>query len=371
MGVIEFLKSDPFTLGVELEFQILDPNSLDLVPRAGQLFDQVPSPEREKIAYEFLQSIFEVQTGICSSVAEVQKDLRQTARVAEDAAYACGCLLYAAGLHPFARPNAQIVTDNERYLRIMDELQFVGRQFISQGLHVHVGMADRESAVRVCDCIQGYLPLLLALSTSSPYFKGEDTGFQSYRTKLFEALPLAGIADFLGSWKTYEDKVLMLQQAGIIKEFRDLWWDVRPSPYFGTVEIRICDMPSNFNDILSLTAIIQALAVYIIEYQLSPVPVDYQILRYNKWQAARYGLEGRFSDPLGLLEHKQQSVREAVERLLDVLQPTMEMVGSAQWTDGIKNILRKGSSTDRQRQLVAEYKTFKNMIFKLHKEFWT
>lgn len=370
METIDFQKSDPFTLGVELEFQILDPNSLDLVPRAGNLFDQVPSPERQKIAYEFLQSIFEVQTGICSSIDEVQEDLRQTARVAEEAAYACGCFLYAAGIHPFARPEAQIVTDNERYLRIMDELQLVGRQFISQGLHVHIGMADRESAVHVCDVIQGYLPLLLGLSASSPYFRGEDTGFQSYRTKLFEALPLAGIADFLGSWKAYEGKILMLQEAGIIKEVRDLWWDVRPSPYFGTVEIRICDMPSNFNDILSLTAVIQALAVYIVEQHLPQVPVDYQLLRYNKWQAARYGMKGRFSDPLGLLDYKQQSVSEAVETLLAVLQPTMKMIGSDKWSEGIKNILLNGSSTDRQRQLVKEFKTYKNMILKLHKEFW-
>jgi len=370
MGAIDFVQSEPFTLGVELEFQILDPNSLDLVPRAGHLFDQVPSPERDKIAYEFLQSIFEVQTGICSSVAEVEEDLRQTARVVEEAAYACGCFLFASGIHPFARPEAQLVTDNERYLRIMDELQFVGRQFISQGLHVHVGMADKQSAIHVCDAIQGYLPLLLGLSASSPYFKGEDTGFQSYRTKLFEALPLAGIADFLGSWQAYEQKILMLQQSGIIKEFRDLWWDVRPSPYLGTVEVRICDMPSSFNDILALTAIIQALAVHIVEKQRPQEPIDYQLLRYNKWQAARHGLEGRFFDPSDLLGHEQQSVRGAVERLLNVLEPTMDMIGSAEWCEGIRNILQKGSGTDRQRHFVAEYETFKNMILKLHKEFW-
>jgi carboxylate-amine ligase len=371
MKQVEFLKSDPFTLGVELEFQILDPNTLDLIPKAEHLFAQIPSPEKDKIAYEFLQSIFEVQTGICDSVDEVDKDLRYTMKVAEDAASACGCLLFASGLHPFARPESQAVTDNERYVRIMEELQYVGRRFIPQGLHVHVGMPDRETAIQVCDVIQAYLPLLLGLSTSSPYFKGHDTGFYSYRTKLFEVLPLAGMADFLGSWEGYTSQIKMLIQAGIIQEIRDLWWEVRPSPYFGTVEVRICDMPSHFSDILALTAIIQALTIYIVEEQMPQHRINPQVLRYNRWQAARHGLAGRFVDPFGRLAQKQIPVSEAVTRLVDFLEPVMQEAGTEKWCEHIQHIQKKGTSTDRQHHLVAEFVTFENMILQLYKEFWT
>lgn len=371
MDRVEFKRSDPFTLGVELEFQILDPNTLDLVPRAAHLYEQIPVPENGKIAMEFLQSIFEIQTAVCNSVTEVEQDLGHTVRVAEEAAYACGCFLFASGIHPFAQPERQLVTESDRYRRIMEELQYVGRQFISQGLHIHIGMPDGDTAVRICDVIQGYLPLFAALSTSSPYFKGEDTGFQSYRTKLFEALPLAGIADHLGSWHAYEGKILMLHRAGVINEVRDLWWEVRPSPYFGTLEIRVCDMPSSFSDILALTAFIQAMVVFLYRQKDHRERIDPQLLRYNKWQAARHGLDGGFMDPLGLLTGEKMSVRMAVDRLLAVLAPVMEEMDSAKWCSRIQYILDRGTSADRQRELVARYETYKNMILKLHKEFWT
>ncbi|MDW7773695.1 MAG: YbdK family carboxylate-amine ligase [Desulfobulbaceae bacterium] len=370
MEQVEFTPSAPFTLGVELEFQILDPNSLELVPRAGNLFAQMPEPEKKKIAMEFLQSIFEIQTGICHSIDEVEQDLAHMIRVAEDAAYTGGCFLFASGIHPFSRPERQLVTENERYRNIMAELQYVGRQFISQGLHVHIGMPDGDTTVRICDIIQGYLPLLVALSTSSPYFKGEDTGLASYRTKLFEALPLAGIADYLGCWRIYEEKILKLHRAGIIKEVRDLWWEVRPSPYFGTLEVRVCDMPSSFQDILALTALTQAMAAFLHQHAFAPGRIDPQLLRYNKWQAARHGLNGFFVDPGPLFSGERLAARTAVDRLLLSLEPVMQELGSAKWCGRIQNILDHGTSSDRQRKLVAEYGTYRNMILKLHKEFW-
>lgn len=370
MDRIEFLRSDPFTLGVELEFQILDPNTLDLVPRAAHLYELLPAPERERIAMEFLQSIFEIQTGVCATIAEVEEDLAHTVRVAEEAAYACGCFLFASGIHPFARPEKQLVTEDDRYRRIMEELQYVGRQFISQGLHVHVGMPDGDTSVRICDVIQGYLPLLVALSASSPYFKGEDTGFQSYRTKLFEALPLAGIADHLGSWHAYEEKILMLHRAGVINEVRDLWWEIRPSPYFGTLEIRVCDMPSSFQDIIALTSLIQALALHVYRDAERRERIDPQLLCYNKWQAARHGLEGVFMDPFGILGNDRMRLRTAVKRLLAILTPLMRELDSDTWCGRIELIMEKGTSADRQRELVGRYDTYRNMILKLHKEFW-
>ena len=223
MKQISFEQSAPYSLGVELEFQILDAQTLNMTPKAAEMLALFPQPENDHVTGEFLQSLFEVQTGICASVNEVEQDLRHIVEVAENVARQCGCVLFASGIHPFALPEEQKVTENKRYLRIMNELQYVGRQFISQGLHVHVGMNDRETAVKVCDVIQAYLPLLLALSTSSPYFTGDDTGFHSYRTKLFEVLPLAGIAEYLGDWESYENMVNMLLEAGVIKDACDLW----------------------------------------------------------------------------------------------------------------------------------------------------
>ncbi|MCL7488751.1 MAG: YbdK family carboxylate-amine ligase [Desulfobulbaceae bacterium] len=371
MKQIFFEQSSPYSLGVELEFQILDVDTMDLVSRAEEMLALFPKPEQDQVAREFMQSIFEVQTGICATVEEVELDLRHMVEVAEDIARRCGCLLFASGIHPFARPAEQKVTDNERYLRIMHELQHVGRQFISQGLHVHIGMSDRETAVKVCDAIQAYLPLLLALSTSSPYFTGVDTGFHSYRTKLFEVFPLAGIAEYLGDWGSYEQMVSTLLEAGIIQDTCDLWWDVRPSPHFGTIEIRACDMPSFFPDIMALTALIQALAVHIVEQDFPRQRINPQILRHNKWQASRHGLKGRFNDPFFRFSDTPKSLGESVLLMLESLEPVMLRLGSARWAERIRHIVDHGTSTDRQRQLVREVGVLKDMVARLQGEFWS
>jgi carboxylate-amine ligase len=371
MKQIFFEQSAPFTLGVELEFQILDGVSLDMTARADEMLALFPKPEQDHVAGEFLQSNFEVQTGICATVDEVEQQLRHMVEVADDIARRCGCTLFASGIHPYALPEEQKVTENERYLRIMNELQHVGRQFISQGLHVHVGMSNRETAVKVCDVIQAYLPLLLALSTSSPYFIGEDTGFHSYRTKLFEALPLAGIAEYLGDWESYEQMVSMLLAAGVIKDTCDLWWDVRPSPHFGTIEIRVCDMPSFFPDIMALSALIQALAAYIAEEEFPRQRINSQLLKHNKWQASRHGLKGRFNDPFSHFSNKQQTIEGSVLLMLETLEPVMQRLGSAGRADRIRVVLGRGTSTDRQRELVRDLGSQKDMIAQLRSEFWS
>jgi len=371
MNEIVFQQSPPFTLGVEVEFQILNRDSLDLVSQASQLIKEIDVPFSGKIAREFIQSIIEIQTSVCHSIRDVASDLGATIKSVEKAADSLNCLLFASSLHPFARPSEQKLTEDERYERIMEELQYVGRQFISQGLHVHVGMEEKETAIVVCDVIQVYLPILLSLSTSSPYFCGEDTGLQSYRTKLFEALPLAGISGFLGNWRQYEREVVMLQKNGVIREIHDLWWDVRPSPCFGTIEVRICDLPSNFSDILALTAIVQSLAVIIAAGGIKPVPVSPQMLRFNKWQASRYGLDGSYVDPLGVLGTENQPLRQAARRLLDFLQETMRKMDSESYSNQILRILENGTSADRQRSLAGKSGDYKKMIAQLHTEFWS
>ena len=367
---VVFAGSRAYTLGAELEFQILDSNTLDLVPRAPALLARIPPELSEKVTPEFIRSIVEIQTEICDSVEEVGRDLRQTIGLVQDIASEQGCLLYSASLHPFAEPADQILSLGERYRRIMDELQLVGRQFISQGLHVHVGVADQETAIRVCDVMQVYLPIFLALSCSSPFFRGEDTGLDSYRTKLFEALPLAGIAGYLGSWQAYVDEIAMLQKSGVIRQPKDLWWDIRPSPGYGTVEIRVCDLPARFAEVLGLVALLQALVAAISEECVKSAPVSPQLLCANKWQAARHGLAGRFCDPLGLLRSSEQSMGQAVRELMMRLDPWLTRFGG-QGMEAVEQLVEQGNSATRQRRYLRRYGTLPAMIQAMREVYWS
>jgi len=363
---ITFNRSTPYTLGVEIEFQLLEPATLNLTPAAPALLAAVPADLRLRIKQEFIQSMVEINTDICATVGEVEAGLTELYTILDKLARENNCLLYAASLHPFAKSSAQRTTEDVRYNRILNDLQLVGRRFITQGLHVHVGMPDGETAIRVCDEIRLYLPIFLALSTSSPFYEGQDTGLCSYRAKLFEALPLAGIPDGFGSWTVFQDIIAMLKQSDIIKQVRDIWWDVRPHPDFGTVEIRICDLPSRFVDIMALVALIQATVVTLSRGKFNRPP-NMQVLRSNKWQAARYGLQGRFVDPLA---GRKGSIAEAAEQLLKMTGQAADELGSNAYLAPIGRILQQGTSADRQRRIYRDAKTLQAIVREMRKEFW-
>lgn len=367
---VKFVSSPTYTLGVELEFQTLDKESFNLAPLAPVLLENAPDILRPRITHEWIRSILEIRTGICNSVRDVENDLLQTCSMAEELAADNNCLLYAASLHPFAKSEDQLLTSDPRYERIMEELQIVGRRFISQGFHVHVGMIDGDTAIKVCDRIQPYLPLFLALSASSPFFQGKDTGLMSYRTKLFEALPLAGIYEKIGDWNSFLSDMELLQQAGVIESIKDLWWDARPHPGFGTLEIRACDLPTQFADILGLTALIQCFVATLAEADMDENSCNQQFLRSNKWQAVRYGLEGTFFDPLGFLGGGKMSLREAVVRLVQNVQPMVKRFDSERYMNMLNRILRDGPGADCQRRAYAESKDFQKVVKQLHEKFW-
>jgi len=367
---VHFTESTKYTLGVEIELQILDKTTWDLSPLAPILFENAPSLLSPRLSPEFIQSILEVQTGICFTVEDVENDLMQTVSMAEELAEDNDCRLFSASLHPFALHNKQILTSNSRYERIMDELQIVGRRFISQGFHVHVGVADGDTAVKVCNRIQAYLPLLLALSCSSPFSEGIDTGLMSYRTKLFEALPLAGIYSFIDGWQGLEKEISDLQRAGVIHSLKDLWWDTRPNPEFGTVEIRICDLPIRFNDILAITGVVQALVATIAEGDFDSKPLNYYLIQANKWQAARHGLDGQYVDPNGHLGGTRIPFREAVKRLLVMVDPMTRRLGSYHYVKGVNRILMHGTGSDYLREQYNIVHDFKGVIESIQGGFW-
>jgi carboxylate-amine ligase len=326
----------------------------------------VPVADRARIKPEFIRSMIEVNTEVCSNVEQVRDNLAGLIRQAEDLAAKNNCLLYAASLHPFALHREQELSDHPRYLRIMNDLQLVGRRFITQGLHVHVGMNDRDAAIRVCDRIRLFLPILLALTCSSPFYEGVDTGLHSYRAKLFEALPLAGMPDQLESWNGYLEMVRLLGNTGIITGVRDLWWDVRPHPDFGTIEIRICDLPSTFNEIIAIVALIQGLVAELTESDRHLNP-NMQVLKSNKWQAARYGLEGTFVYPL---LQKRISMREAAVEIFAKAKPAMEKLGTDPYLAELRQILDNGTSADHQRRIFRQEKDFVSIIRKIQPKFW-
>ena len=363
---ITFQTSKPFSLGVEIELQILDRNDLNLVPRAPEILAMVPAELKERIKPEFIRSMIEVNTEVCSNMEQVKENLTYLIQQAEKIAAANNCLLFATSLHPFAKYSDQVLSSDPRYNRIMDDLQLVGRRFITQGLHVHVGMDNHEDAIRVCDNIRLFLPILLALTCSSPYYEGIDTGLHSYRAKLFEALPLAGMPDELGSWDEYIEMVTLLTNTGIITEVRDLWWDVRPHPDFGTVEIRICDLPSSFSEILAIVALIQGLVVNLTESDKHLNP-NMQVLKSNKWQAARYGLEGRFVYPL---IQKKISMREAAGEIFAKAAPDMVKLRTNHYLSVLQRTVNSGTSSNQQRKIFEAQKDFSAIIKELHPKFW-
>ncbi len=359
MEEIIFNKSPASTIGVELEIQILDAETLELTPLGPEILDKVPSSLKERIKPEFIKSMVEINTEICSDVTEVGNDLKASYGCIDDIARELGATLFTVSLHPFSKYRSQKVSDHPRYRRIMDELQLVGRRFITQGLHVHIGMPDEETVIRVNNNMRIYLPILLALTTSSPFYGAEDTGLMSYRAKLFEALPLAGMPDSLDGWEDFNHLITLLRKSGIIETVKDIWWDVRPHPDFGTIEIRICDLPYSMRDILALTALIQALVVTLSEQHLNPDP-NMQVLRSNRWQAARHGLDGVFVDPFF---GKRITMIDAVKNLYKYVRPAAEKLNSTSYLEEVPEILKRSTGAHIQKKLhYNDGKSFSEVI---------
>ena len=364
--MIKFNSSPEPTIGVEIELQLVDIKNLNLNNISKKILAEVNKEFSDNIKCELIESMIEINTNICSNIEEVEIDIKKTLNYINELLINYETEINCTSLHPFGIGNNQIVSDNPRYKRIMQDLQIVGRRFISQGLHVHIGIDNSEKVIQVNNALRIYLPLLLALSTSSPFFEGEDTGLHSYRTKIFESLPLAGMPDHLSDWKHFVNLTEQLQKAAIIKTVKDLWWDVRPHPGFGTVEVRVCDLPINYKEIFALVALIQALVVKI--KKENPYPdIHTQILQSNKWQAARYGLEGVFVDPITI---QKLTMRKAIENLCDLVEPTLISLGSGKYIKIIEIILKKGTGSNKQRKLYSASKNFKHMIQLLKEQFY-
>lgn len=366
MQPIVFQKSAPLTLGVEIEFQLLDSATLDLSPKAPNLLEDVPENLRLNIKPEFIRSMIEISSPVCQNMTELEQELASLCKLVEDMAAKQDCVLFAASLHPFALLKERHLSPGVRYGKIMNDLQLAGRRVVTQALHVHVGMPDPETTIKVCNCLRTYLPIFLALTTSSPFLEGEDTGFYSYRTNIFKALPRSGIPEKLENWTKFLELLQLLNEATILTGIKELWWDVRPHPDFGTIEIRICDLPSRFDEILGVAALIQATVAHIIKDPPHKEPFR-EIMLHNKWHASRYGLQGIY---IGSKPWSHTSFSQAASNLYDLIANSAKVLGGLPYLHVIKRILAEGTSAHKQRELYAKEGDFKTMIDKLRSSFW-
>ncbi|MBC7643707.1 MAG: carboxylate-amine ligase [Thermoleophilia bacterium] len=340
-------ESTPYSLGIEEEFQLVDPDSTELLPRCEQLLDLATDADLVHIKHELMQSVVEIASSVCANTTEAAIELAGLRARVNDLARKVGCEIASSGTHPFARYADQIVTDKPRYHQIIDELRWVAQRELIYGLHVHVGIPSADEAMYVFNGIREYLPALLALSANSPFWQGELTGLQSSRSKIFDSFPRSGIPQSFESWADYESLMLRSINAGAIDDYTYVWWDVRPHPAFGTVEVRICDAQTRVEDSLAIAALVQALAAWLGSQYNSGVPQVHHprlLLNENKWSAARYGLDGAFLD---LSSDTKVATRDAVSELIERVRPMSVDLGSTVEFDHL-NVMLGETGADRQ-----------------------
>ena len=340
-----------YTVGIEEELMILDSSSLDLVNAIDSILGE--DPPSGEIKPEFLESVLEIATSPCPDVASVGAELHALRGIARDRAQARGLQIGAAGTHPFARWEDQQVVSDDRYRGLIRSLGFVARQELVFGMHVHVGMADPEEAVYVANGLRPYIPLLIALSANSPLWRGEPTGLMSSRVPIFRAFPRVGLPPHFEGWADFERRVETLTESGAIDDYTFLWYDVRPHPRLGTVEIRAMDSQTRVEHTIALSALVVSLVKLLTEEFSHPAGLPdppWEVLDENRWLAARHGLEAELVDHVSA---GRVTTRGLTESLLKELAPHAQELGCERELEGIGDLLRRGNGAMRQ-QMVFE-----------------
>jgi glutamate---cysteine ligase / carboxylate-amine ligase len=338
-----------FTIGIEEEYQTVDPETFDLRSHINtEIMAEGKRQLDEQVKLEMHQAVVEVGTGVCRNITEARADLvnlrRSMVRLASDN----GLLLVAGATHPFADWRQQDINPEARYLQVVEDMQLVARSNLIFGLHVHVGVEDREILIQLMNQVRYFLPHLLALSTNSPFWLGMNTGLKSYRCKVFDKFPRTNIPDTFSSWADYDSFVNLLVRTHCIDNAKKIWWDVRPHPFFSTLEVRICDLPMRVDETLAIAALIQATVVKL--YKLHARNQAYReysrsLLMENKWRAARYGIDGKLID-FGLEQEVDE--RALIGEYLAFVDDVLDELGSRAEVAYIQTMLRRGTGADRQ-----------------------
>lgn len=357
---IYFNSNGVLTLGVEVELQLINSENYNLCSKAAAVLNA--TSHLEKIKPEFYLSTIEVNTAKCNSTQEVEQDLSDTLASLQLATKNLGILFSATGSHPFSKYSDWIISPTERYQELIDRNQWLTRRMSVYGLHVHLGMSSGEDCIRFNNFFMYFLPHLLALSSSSPFWQGIDTGLASCRPTTYEALPTAGQPYPVRSWQDFENLYKSLKLCGSIKSLKDLWWDLRPSPGFGTLEIRVCDGAATLSETLALVALIHTLAHWFADngsWLESVAYPPYWLARENKWRAIRHGLDAEL---VINTEGKTKLMREDIHEWIEKLNPYIKKLKYQNYFSTIKDIMESGTSSERQREAFEGNQSLKDIV---------
>ena len=343
-----------FSIGIEEEYLLVDLETLDLAAAPEEMMAECTSKGEGKVSPEFLQCQIEVGTAVCNSIGEARTELLRLRTMVQSTAAKYGLAPIAASTHPFAKWDQQDFTDKQRYRQLERDLAGVARRMLICGMHVHIGLDDDELRMDLLRQFPYFLPHLLALSTSSPFWEGRDTGLSSYRLTVFDNLPRTGLPPGFGSWREYQNSLKVLVNNGIIEDTTKIWWDIRPSARFPTLESRICDVMPNLEDALTIGAFTQCLMrmLYRLKCDNQRWRVyDNFLVGENRWRAQRYGISQ------GLIDFGRQKVvpyNELLEELIHLLAQDAESLDCMTEIENARDILKRGTSAERQRTVYKE-----------------
>jgi glutamate---cysteine ligase / carboxylate-amine ligase len=352
-----------FTIGVEEEFQIIDPESLELRSHVVQLISSAAARGvGDLVKQEMHQSIVETGTKICENVSELRLEMHRTRSELVLAAESTGLRVAAAGTHPFSSWIDQVISPGERYQNIVEEMGQLARSLLIFGMHIHVAMPDKQTTIDMMNMVRYFLPHLLALSTSSPFWMGRNTGLKSFRTTVFRRFPRTGIPEVFESWSEYENFINLLVKLNCIDTGKKIWWDVRPHPTYGTLEFRMFDTATRVEEAVAIAALTQAIVVKL--HRLYTHNQSWRIYRRalieeNKWRAARYGIEGKLID---FGREAEVPMRELMLELMELIDDVVDDLGSRSAVEYIHTILNEGTSAERQLRVYQQTGDLKDVV---------
>ena len=370
---VEFTPSPSRSLGVEVELGIVDRVTGELVPASNDviadlLLHHPGAEEHPKAKHELFLSTIEVITGVCRTPAEAYDDLSATVAEIQENLNSRGLALMGGVVHPFADPKTLERSPSERYDQLVERIQWPARRLQIHGVHFHVGVGSEERAIQIMNLLLNYLPHFVALSASSPFWEGEDTGLASVRTKIFEAMPTAGLPSYFADWSEFEQFIESMIATNSIGSIREIWWDIRPHVMYGTLEFRMCDGMATLREVIALAALAQCLVEYLdatLESGHEPPQPAGWVIRENKWRAARFGLDAVLVSEDG----STRPLRQDVERLLTDLEPTALALSNRTQLEWVRDILDQGASYQRQRAVLAAGGSLRDVVSLLVSEF--
>lgn len=354
--------TNKFTIGVEEEYMVIDPVTRELCSHDQKIVEAAQKLYKDQVKAEMHQAVVEVGTGICKSTAEARREISQLRYTVSELAGELGLSIGAAGTHPFSRWEKQLITEHPRYSEIINELQEAARSNLIFGLHVHVGFQSRELAIHIANQVRYFLPHVFALSTNSPFWEGRNTGYKSYRTKIFDKFPRTGIPDVFNSIEDYDNYIKLLIKTNSIDNAKKIWWDIRVHPFFQTIEFRICDCPMLIDETMAFVALFQALCAKLYKLRLQNMSyINYSraLINENKWRAARYGIDGKLIDFGKEIEVDCHSL---VLELLDFVDDVVDELGCREDLSYIHQILKNGTGADKQLAVYAETGSFESVV---------